>query len=72
MKILGAELYILPVDLRIPLKFGNQTLTSVKCARVKVLSEARTGQLRRVGVKLLSVLLGCGRHLLNTNKESQD
>ena len=43
MKILGAELYILPVDLRIPLKFGNQTLTSVKCARVKVLSEAKDG-----------------------------
>jgi len=43
VKILGAELYILPVDLRIPLKFGNQTLTSVKCARVKVLSEAKDG-----------------------------
>ncbi|MDB4720913.1 mandelate racemase/muconate lactonizing enzyme family protein [Verrucomicrobiales bacterium] len=43
MKILEAELYILPVNLRIPLKFGNQTLTSVKCARVKVLSESKDG-----------------------------
>ncbi|MEC9327311.1 MAG: enolase C-terminal domain-like protein [Verrucomicrobiota bacterium] len=43
MKILGAELYILPVNLRIPLKFGNQTLTSVKCARVKVVLMAQDG-----------------------------
>ena len=43
MKILGAELYILPVNLRIPLKFGDQTLTSVKCARVKVLSKSEDG-----------------------------
>ena len=43
MKILGAELYILPVNLRIPLKFGNQTLTSVKCARVKVVLKAQDG-----------------------------
>ena len=43
MKILGAELYILPVNLRIPLKFGDQTLTSIKCARVKVLSKSDDG-----------------------------
>jgi len=43
VKIIGAELYILPVDLRIPLKFGNQTLTSVKCARVRVLSKSKDG-----------------------------
>ena len=61
MKILGAELYILPVDLRIPLKFGNQTLTSVKCARVKVLSEAEDG----------TVVEGWGETpLMITNKES--
>ena len=43
MRIKGVELYILPVELRIPLKFGNQTLTSVKCARVRVLSESEDG-----------------------------
>jgi L-alanine-DL-glutamate epimerase-like enolase superfamily enzyme len=43
VRIKGVELYILPVELRIPLKFGNQTLTSVKCARVRVLSESEDG-----------------------------
>src|SRR4051794_17864858 len=30
------ELYFLPVATRIPLKFGNETLTTVTCARVRI------------------------------------
>jgi len=32
----GASLYYLPVETRVPLKFGTETLTSVTCARVKL------------------------------------
>ncbi len=32
----GASLYFLPVQTRVPLKFGNETLTSVTCARVRL------------------------------------
>lgn len=32
----GAELYFLPVETRVPLKFGSEVLTSVTCARVRV------------------------------------
>jgi L-alanine-DL-glutamate epimerase-like enolase superfamily enzyme len=33
---LGATLYFLPVQTRVPLKFGTETLTSVTCARVRL------------------------------------
>lgn len=32
----GATLYFLPVQTRVPLKFGNETLTQVTCARASV------------------------------------
>ena len=32
----GVELYFLPVETRVPLKFGPETLTSVTCARVRM------------------------------------
>jgi L-alanine-DL-glutamate epimerase-like enolase superfamily enzyme len=32
----GCSLYFLPVETRVPLKFGPETLTSVTCARVKM------------------------------------
>lgn len=32
----GAELYFLPVQTRVPFKFGHETLTSVTCARVRM------------------------------------
>lgn len=35
-RVTGAELYLLPVRTRVPLKFGPETLTSVTCARVRV------------------------------------
>ena len=36
IEVVGTELYWLPVQTRLPLKFGGETLTSVTCARVKV------------------------------------
>ncbi|MFP4053752.1 MAG: hypothetical protein ACLFV7_07810, partial [Phycisphaerae bacterium] len=33
---IAAELYFLPVETRVPLKFGPETLTHVTCARVKM------------------------------------
>src|SRR5262245_21528420 len=40
----GAELYLLPVTTRMPLKFGPETLTSVTCARAKLTAHGRVGQ----------------------------
>ncbi len=45
IRLRGAELYFLPVETRIPLKFGTETLTSVTCARVRVIVEDREGRL---------------------------
>ncbi|MDF1816714.1 MAG: hypothetical protein P1V20_31215 [Verrucomicrobiales bacterium] len=36
VRIVDASLYFLPVEMRVPLKFGNQTLSSVTCARTKI------------------------------------
>ena len=35
MRVTGAELFFLPVETRVPLKFGPETLTHVTCARVR-------------------------------------
>jgi L-alanine-DL-glutamate epimerase-like enolase superfamily enzyme len=40
----SVSLYFLPVETRVPLKFGPETLTSVTCARVKVTVEGRNGR----------------------------
>jgi L-alanine-DL-glutamate epimerase-like enolase superfamily enzyme len=40
----GLELYFLPVTTRVPLKFGSETLSSVTCARVRMLVEDRSGR----------------------------
>lgn len=45
VRIRGVELYYLPVETRVPLKFGTETLTSVTCARAKVVVEDRQGRL---------------------------
>ncbi|MEI6422714.1 MAG: hypothetical protein WCP55_10880, partial [Lentisphaerota bacterium] len=39
----SAELYFIPVKVRVPLKFGAETLTSVVCARVKLGVEDKSG-----------------------------
>jgi L-alanine-DL-glutamate epimerase-like enolase superfamily enzyme len=45
VRLRGSELYFLPVETRVPLKFGTETLTSVTCARVRVVVEDREGKL---------------------------
>ena len=40
----AVELYFLPVQTRVPLKFGPETLTHVTCARAKVTVEAADGR----------------------------
>ena len=39
-RVREVSLYFLPVETRVPLKFGPETLTHVTCARVRVLIEA--------------------------------
>jgi L-alanine-DL-glutamate epimerase-like enolase superfamily enzyme len=36
IRLVAVDLYFLPVETRLPLKFGTETLTSVTCARVRV------------------------------------
>lgn len=36
VRVVGADLYLLPVRMRVPLKFGTETLDSVTCARVHI------------------------------------
>ncbi len=36
VRAIGAELYFLPVETRVPLKFGHETVTHVVCARARV------------------------------------
>ena len=43
MQIQATELYLLPVQTRVPLKFGSETLTQVTCARVKVTVKNQAG-----------------------------
>lgn len=44
IKIRDVKLYFLPVETRVPLKFGAETLTYVTCARVRVCVENRAGE----------------------------
>ena len=43
IRVIDAQLYILPVELRVPLKFGSQVVTSVKCARVRIRVRSKDG-----------------------------
>ncbi len=43
VRVVGAELYFLPVETRVPLKFGSEILTSVTCARVRLRVEDGKG-----------------------------
>ena len=45
IRIVGARLWFLHLDNRVPLKFGSETLNSVTCARVSV--EVMDGSGRR-------------------------
>ncbi len=44
IRVLDTRLYFLPVQTRVPLKFGSETLTEVTCARVCVRVENRAGK----------------------------
>jgi len=44
VRVVGASLWFLPVQTRVPLKFGTETLTSVTCARVRISVESRDGR----------------------------
>jgi L-alanine-DL-glutamate epimerase-like enolase superfamily enzyme len=44
IRITSASVYFLPVTMRVPLKFGPETVTSVVCLRVKVCASDRSGR----------------------------
>lgn len=44
IQVVGAELYLLPVQTRVPLKFGAEVLTEVTCARVRMVVVGRDGR----------------------------
>jgi L-alanine-DL-glutamate epimerase-like enolase superfamily enzyme len=44
IRVRDAALYFLPIEARMPIKFGPETLTSVTCARVRVTVEDRHGR----------------------------
>jgi L-alanine-DL-glutamate epimerase-like enolase superfamily enzyme len=44
IRVTGLQLYYLPVETRVPLKFGAEVLTSVTCARVCIRTENRRGE----------------------------
>ncbi len=43
VRVIETELFFLPVETRVPLKFGSETLTSVTCARARVTVADRSG-----------------------------
>lgn len=45
VRLSAAELFLIPVRTRVPLKFGSETLTSVTCARVRVWVQDPAGQI---------------------------
>ncbi|MGI6375794.1 MAG: enolase C-terminal domain-like protein [Anaerolineae bacterium] len=44
VRVMGARLWFLPVETRVPLKFGPETLTTVTCARVALTVQDRRGR----------------------------
>src|SRR6185295_4515754 len=44
IRVIGARLYFIPIQTRLPLKFGTETVTSVTCARVCVRVADRSGK----------------------------
>jgi L-alanine-DL-glutamate epimerase-like enolase superfamily enzyme len=44
VRVVGVRLYLLPVETRMPLKFGRETVTAVTCARAQVTVEDRRGR----------------------------
>ena len=44
VRVVEAGLHFIPVETRVPLKFGTEPLTSVVCARARVRVETRDGR----------------------------
>src|SRR6266498_2304613 len=44
IRVVGARLYFLPLQTRLPLKFGTETVTSVTCARASIRVADRQGR----------------------------
>jgi len=44
VRVIGAELYFIPIRTRVPLKFGTETLTSATIARVKLTVRGEDGR----------------------------
>ena len=44
IRVVTASLYFLPVRMRVPLKFGAETVTEATCARVRVRVVDRSGK----------------------------
>jgi L-alanine-DL-glutamate epimerase-like enolase superfamily enzyme len=44
IRVVGARLHLLPIETRMPLKFGRETVTCVTCARARVTVEDRGGR----------------------------
>lgn len=44
IRTVGTSLYFLPVQTRVPLKFGSETLTAVTCARARVMVADKAGR----------------------------
>jgi L-alanine-DL-glutamate epimerase-like enolase superfamily enzyme len=44
VRVVGVRLHFLPVQTRMPLKFGSETLTSVTCARARIKVRDRNGR----------------------------
>ncbi|MEM7234119.1 MAG: hypothetical protein AAF517_18220, partial [Planctomycetota bacterium] len=55
VRLVDAELYFLPIETRVPLKFGTETLASVTCARARVRVEGSNGVHEGWGETPLSV-----------------
>jgi L-alanine-DL-glutamate epimerase-like enolase superfamily enzyme len=45
IQIAGVSLYFIPIQTRVPLKFGTETLTSVTCARVRLAVRNNSGEI---------------------------
>jgi len=44
VRVVGVQLYLLPIETRMPLKFGAEVVTRVTCARAKLTVEDRRGR----------------------------
>jgi hypothetical protein len=61
VRLIGTTVYFLPIQMRMPLKFGKETVTEVLCCRVRVEIVDENGKQAEGWVKRRSSLSGVGR-----------